>query len=171
MTERLRVREIDDDEGRRLVRIIRRGSGSAMAAFTAGSVETALGRYDDALHHLREVRELADRPGEDWLAGGSRVQLGMLAVLRGSLDEARALLDEALDRAALLEGAADRLRRRVSQPGVAASAAVGGRSGDPDAPQLGPGQFDQAFSAGSRLTQRQAVAIVQHQRGTGTPAP
>ncbi len=27
MTERLRVREIDDDEGRRLVRIIRRGSG------------------------------------------------------------------------------------------------------------------------------------------------
>ena len=28
MTERLRVREIDDDEGRRLVRIIRRGSGS-----------------------------------------------------------------------------------------------------------------------------------------------
>jgi hypothetical protein len=28
VTERLRVREIDDDEGRRLVRIIRRGSGS-----------------------------------------------------------------------------------------------------------------------------------------------
>ena len=30
MTERLRVREIDDDEGRRLVRIIRRGSGSVV---------------------------------------------------------------------------------------------------------------------------------------------
>jgi hypothetical protein len=27
VTERLRVRQIDDDEGRRLVRIIRRGSG------------------------------------------------------------------------------------------------------------------------------------------------
>ena len=27
VTERLRVREIDDDEGRRLVRIVRRGSG------------------------------------------------------------------------------------------------------------------------------------------------
>ena len=30
MTERLRVREIDDDEGRRLVRIIRRGGGSVV---------------------------------------------------------------------------------------------------------------------------------------------
>ena len=30
MTERLRVREIDDDEGRRLVRIIRRGAGSVV---------------------------------------------------------------------------------------------------------------------------------------------
>ena len=27
MTDRLRVREIDDDEGQRLVRIVRRGSG------------------------------------------------------------------------------------------------------------------------------------------------
>ena len=27
VTERLRVREIDDDEGQRLVRIVRRGSG------------------------------------------------------------------------------------------------------------------------------------------------
>jgi hypothetical protein len=30
VTERLQVREIDDDEGRRLVRIIRRGSGSVV---------------------------------------------------------------------------------------------------------------------------------------------
>ena len=30
MTERLRVREIDDDEGRRLVRIVRRGTGSVL---------------------------------------------------------------------------------------------------------------------------------------------
>ena len=30
MTERLRVREIGDDEGRRLVRIVRRGSGSVV---------------------------------------------------------------------------------------------------------------------------------------------
>jgi hypothetical protein len=30
VSERLRVREIDDDEGRRLVRIVRRGSGSVV---------------------------------------------------------------------------------------------------------------------------------------------
>ena len=30
VTERLRVREIDDDEGRRLVRVVRRGSGSVV---------------------------------------------------------------------------------------------------------------------------------------------
>jgi transposase len=30
VTERLRVREIDDEEGRRLVRIVRRGSGSVV---------------------------------------------------------------------------------------------------------------------------------------------
>src|SRR5262249_38785014 len=68
-----------------------------MAAFTVGSLDMALGRYDDALRHLREARDLAERIGGDWIAAGSRVQLGILDVLRGSLDEARPLLDEALD--------------------------------------------------------------------------
>jgi hypothetical protein len=36
---------------------------------------------------------------------------------------------------------------------------------------LGAARFDQAFSAGSRLTQQQAVAIVRDQRGTGTQTP
>jgi len=36
---------------------------TGMAAFTAGSLEMALGRYDDALRHLREVRDLAERIG------------------------------------------------------------------------------------------------------------
>ena len=141
---------------------------TAIAAFTAGSVETALGHYDDALRHLREARDLAERPGADWLVAGSRVQLGILAVLRGSLDEARPLLGEALDlslaarstpfvtlclsgyawlasaqddpgRAALLEGAADGLRRRVRPGSLAASAAGGGRSGSPGPPQAGRG--------------------------------
>ena len=173
---------------------------TAMAAFTAGSLGTALGRYDDALRHLREARDLAERPGEDWLAAGSRVQLGVLAVLRGSLDEARALLDEALDlslaarstpfvtlclsgyaqlalaegdpdRAALLEGAADGLRRRVGLPAWPHLRRVEADLVTQTRHRLGPGQFDQAFSAGSRLTQQQAVAIVQDQRGAGTPAP
>ena len=115
---------------------------TAMAAFTAGSMGTALGRYDHALRYLREARDMAERSGGTWLAPGSRVQLGILNVLRGRPDEATALLDEALelslaarstpfvtlclsgyaqlafaegdaDRAALVEGAAEGLRGRL----------------------------------------------------------
>jgi len=173
---------------------------TGMAAFTAGSLEMALGRYGDALPHLRKVRDLADRVGGDWFAAGSRVQLGILAVLRGRLDEARALLDEALDlslaarstpfvtqclagyaqlafadgdpdRAALLEGAAEGLRRRVGLPAWPhlrrAEADLVARLRQ----RLGGSRFDQAFSAGSGLTQRDAVAIVQDHRGTGAHRP
>jgi hypothetical protein len=37
--------------------------------------------------------------------------------------------------------------------------------------RLGDSRFDQAFSNGSGLTQRDAVAIVQDQRGAGTHRP
>jgi len=169
-----------------------------MAAFTAGSLEMALGRYDDAMRHLLEAPDLAERTGGDWLAAGPRVQLGILAVLRGRLDEARPLLDEALnlslaarstpfvtlclagyaqlafadgdpDRAALLEGAAEGLRRRVGLPAwphlrrVEADLVARVRH------RLGGSRFDQAFSAGSGLTQQEAVAIVRDQRGTPPP--
>jgi predicted ATPase len=170
---------------------------TAIAVFTAGSLEMALGRYDDALRHLREARDLADVCGGDWFASGSRVQLGILAVLRGRLDEARALIDEALDlslaarstrfvtlclagyarlalaegdpeRAAVLKGAAEGLRRRVGLPAwphvrrVEAELVVQIRH------RLGAGPFDQAFTAGSGLTQREAVAIVRDQFGART---
>ncbi len=49
-----------------------------MAAFTAGSMDTALGRYDHALRYLREARDLAERSGGTWLTAGSQVQLGIL---------------------------------------------------------------------------------------------
>ncbi len=173
---------------------------TAMAALTVGSLETTLGRYDDALRHLREARDLAERVRGDWLAAGSRVQLGILDVVRGSLDEARPLLAEALDRslaarstsfvtlclagyaqlafadgdpdrAALLEGAAEGLRRRV---GLRAWPHLRRVEADLVAQvrrRLGAARFDQAFSAGSGLTQQQAVAIVRDQRGTGTHTP
>jgi tetratricopeptide (TPR) repeat protein len=168
-----------------------------MAAFTSGSLEMALGRYDDALPHLLVARDLAERTGGDWLTAGSRVQLGILAVLQGKLDEARRLLDEALDlslaarsipfmtlclagyawlafsdgdpeRAALLEGAAEGLRRRV---GLAAwphlrkvEAELVAQARQP----LGAARFDQAFAVGSGLTQQQALAIVRDRRAAKT---
>ena len=173
---------------------------TGMAVFTVGSVDMALGRYDDALRHLCEARDLAERIGGDWLAAGPRVQLGILAVLQGRLDEARALLDEALDlslaarstpfvtqclagyaqlafadgdpdRAALLQGAAAGLRRRV---GLSAWPHLRRVEADLVAQvrhTLGAARFDQAFSAGSGLAQQQAVAIVRDQRGTGTQTP
>jgi tetratricopeptide (TPR) repeat protein len=173
---------------------------TAMAAFTAGSLNTALGRYDDAVRPMREARDLAERAGGDWLAAGSRMQLGILAVLRGRPDEARELLDEALDRslaahstafvtlclagyaqlafaegdperAALLEGAAEGLRRRA---GLRVWPTLRHSEDELTAQvrqTLGAQRFDQAFSAGSRLTQRQAVDIVRDQPGTGTQTP
>ena len=173
---------------------------TAMAAFTAGHLYMTLGRYDDALHDMREARDLAERAGGDWLGAGSRMQLGILAVLQGRPDEARELLDEALDRslaarstpwvtlclagyaqlasadgdperAALPEGAAEGLRRRA---GLRVWPTLR-HSEDQLVAQvrqtLGAERFDQAFSAGSRLAQQQAVAIARDQRGTATPAP
>jgi predicted ATPase len=164
---------------------------TALAAFTAGSLNSALGRYDDALRHMREARDLAARVGGDWLGAGSRMQLGLLAVLRGRPDEARKLLDEALDRslaahstafvtlclagyaqlafaegdperAALLEGAAEGLRGRAglrvwptlrpSEDQMVAQVRQ----------KLGAERFDQAFSAGSGLSQREAVAAARN---------
>jgi hypothetical protein len=146
------------------------------------------------------VRDLAERVRGDWLAAGSRVQLGILDVVRGSLDEARPLLEEALDRslaargtsfvtlclagyaqlafadgdpdrAALLEGAAEGLRRRV---GLSAWPHLRKLEAELLAQvrhTLGAARFDRAFSAGSGLAQQQAVAIVRDRRGTGTQTP
>ena len=126
------------------------------------------------------------------------MQLGILAVLRGSLDEGRALLDEALDlslaarstpfvtlclagyawlafadgdpdRAALLEGAAEGLRRRVGLSAWPHLRKVEAELVAQVRQKLGTDHFDRAFSAGSRLTQQQAVAIVRDRSGTGAP--
>jgi len=170
---------------------------TATTVFTAGSLEMALGRYDDALRHLREARDLAEVCGGDWFAAGSRVQLGILAALRGRLDEARALIDEALDlslaarstrfvtlclagyarlalaegdpeRAALLKGAAEGLRRRVGLPAWPHLRRVEAELVTQLRQRLGAGRFDQVFTAGSGLTQQEAVAIVRDQPGART---
>jgi hypothetical protein len=173
---------------------------TALAVLGVISVKAAIGRDEDAVRDLTEARELADRFSYGWLATWSRVQLGTLGVLRGRLEEARPQLDEALDlslaarsttfvslclaaqarlafgegdpeRAALLEGAADGLRRRVGlrawpmlRPTEAELAARLREA-------LGADRFGQAFSAGSQLNQRAAVAAVRDRRGTGTTGP
>jgi hypothetical protein len=166
----------------------------------AGSLETAVGRHDDAGRHLREARDLAEEFDSAWLTAGSRVQLAILDIAGSRLGQARALLDEALnmslaarstpfvtlsltayarltfaegdpERAAMLEGAAEGLRQRV---GLGAWPML--RRGEAElAAQvrqtLGADRFDQAFDAGSGLSQREAVAAVRGRRGTGTQAP
>ena len=167
------------------------------AGLTLGSVETTVGRYDDALGHLTEVRDLADRSDNQWMAAISRVLLGTLALARGQAEEARALLDEALglslaarstrsvtlclaalarwalvvgdpERAALVAGAAEGLRRRA---GLRAWPME--RQGEADVVDqvrqaLGDDHFDQVFATGTRLTQRDAVAAA---RAGTAPAP
>jgi predicted ATPase len=173
---------------------------TSIAEFIAGSLNTALGRYDDALRHLREARDLTERFGGHWLIAGPLVQLGIVYVLQGRPDDARPLLNEALDRslaagstpfvtlclvgyawlafadgdperAARLEGAVDGLRQRV---GLSAWHILRRLEADLVAQvrqRLGDSQFDQAFAAGSHLTQRQAVDIVRDETRTGTQTP
>jgi hypothetical protein len=125
------------------------------------------------------------------------VQLGIPAALRGRLDEARALIGEALDlslaacstrfvtlclagyarlalaegdpeRAARLNGAAEGLRRRVGLPAWPHLRRVEAELVVQLRQRLGADRFDQAFTTDLGLTQRQAVAIVRDQRGTRT---
>jgi predicted ATPase/class 3 adenylate cyclase len=170
---------------------------TASAGLTVGGVEMTIGRYDDALGHLTEVRDLAERSDNSWIAAMSRVGLGTLALVRGRAEEARALLDEALglslaarstrsvtlclaglarwalvagdpERAALVAGAAEGLRRRA---GLRAWPIL--RQGEADLvaqvrQALGADHFDQVLATGNRLTQRDAVAAA---RAGTAPAP
>jgi predicted ATPase len=169
---------------------------TAAAVVTVGYIEKAAGRYDDAQRHLSEARALAERSGYAWLATFSQLQLGTLAVVRGRLDEARALLDEELaaslaaystqnvtlslaafaqlafaegdpGRAALLAGATEGLRRRAGL-GVWPEPQRGEADLATQIRQaLGAGRFDQVYAAGARLSRREAVAAARDQR-TGT---
>jgi tetratricopeptide (TPR) repeat protein len=173
---------------------------TAMAAFTAGAAETALGRPSGARQHLRVMRELADRFGYTWLTASAQLQLGTLAIAQGRQGQARELLDEALDlslairtirsvtlcldafaqlalaegdpeRAALLAGAAEGLRRRA---GFTTWPML--RQGEAELTgqirqALGDDRFGQAFAAGSRLSQQEAVAAIRDHRHSDHARP
>jgi predicted ATPase len=171
----------------------------ALAAYTAGLVEMTVGRYDDSLRYLTEMRDLAETLDNPWLAAVSRVYLGTLAVAQGRLEEARSPMEEGLElslaahstrsvtlcltafarlafvagdpqRAALLAGAADGLRRRVGlrawpllrRDEAELVAQVRQALGD---------QFDEPYAAGAKLSQQEAVAAVRDRRAAGTAAP
>jgi len=171
---------------------------TALAAYTAGLVEMAAGRYDDAHRHLTEMRDLAGPLDNPWLAAVSRVYLGTLAVAQGRPEDGREPMDEGLqlslaahstrsvtlcltafarlafvegdpERAALLAGAVDGLRRRVGlrpwpllrRDEADLVAQIRQALGD---------RFDEPYAAGSRLSQQGAVAAVRADTA-GPPPP
>jgi predicted ATPase len=172
---------------------------TAQASADLSAVETAVGHYDDALRHLREMHDLAERSGYPWLSAWSQVLMGTVAVAQGRLDQARDLLDEALEhslsanitssvalgliafarltlaygdpgRAALLAAAAEGLRHRA---GLQAWPVL--RRGEAELiaqirQALGASAFDEKYAAGVRLSRQEAVTIVRDRPGASTPA-
>jgi predicted ATPase len=173
---------------------------TAVALATAGTIELSVTRYDDALRHLNQARDLGAGVDSAWQTAFSQAQLGLLAALQGQLDDARTLLGEALtrsvalrttplltlclsslgrlalaedeaQRAALLVGAADGLRRRADmrpwpmlrRPETELIAEV--------REALGSDGFDRAFAAGSPLSRQEAAAVARDARpSAGTRA-
>jgi ATP/maltotriose-dependent transcriptional regulator MalT len=158
-----------------------------------------MGRYDDALHHLREARDLGERFDNAGLKAWSRVHLGTLALVRGRLEEARALLGEGLElslaahstrnvtlclaafaqlafvegdgeRAALLAGAAEGLRRRVGLRALMLLRRPEAELVAQIRQALETDRFEEVFAAGARLTQQEAVAAVRDHSGAGAAA-
>jgi predicted ATPase len=171
---------------------------TALAAGSLAWHEASTGRRDDALRHLREVRDLGDELDSAWLVAWSQVQMGTLAITQGQLDQARLVLDDALalsveahstnsvtlcliafarlafaagdpERAALLAGAADGMRRRL---GLRAWPML--RNDEADLigqirSALGPDRFSEMTQAGSRLSRQEAVAAALRQHSIDLP--
>ncbi len=163
---------------------------TALASLSAGGLETAVGRYEEALRHLHQGLDMANRFEYPWLAAWSRAQLSTVALMDGDVEEARSLLEEGLEisltilsarnvslfltgfarlasatgnpeRAALLAGAAEGLRRRV---GLRPWPML--RRGEEELvaqvrETLGESRFEDAFGMGLLLNQRDAVAVVR----------
>jgi hypothetical protein len=164
-----------------------------VAFATAGTIELSVSLYDDALRHLTDARDLAERLDSTWQTASSGVQLGLLAIIEGRLDDARGLLDEALSlslalrttplmtlafgafgrlalaegepgRGALLLGAADGLRRRAGvRPWPMLRRPETELTGEVRE-ALGTDDFDQAFAVGFRLSRQEAAAAAREPR-------
>ena len=163
----------------------------AFAALTMGMTESALGRDEAARAHLTEVDELGGQFDNNWLESAARTQLASLAVRAGDLDEARTLLIASVDAkdkselstltvtfslvasaalalaegdaptAALALGAADGLRQRAGLRAWPSTRRGEHALATRVAQELDPQTFEKAFTAGSELSHRQAVALVR----------
>ena len=169
---------------------------TALAAFSAGLGETTAGHYDDALRHLSEMSDLAEQLGNPWLAAVSRVYTGIVAVEQGRPEEGRGPMEEGLElslaarstrsvtlcltafarlafvegdpqRAAMLAGAAEGLRRRVGLQPWPLMRRVEAELVAQVRQALGADRFGESYAAGSRLSQQEAVAVVRDRRGAG----
>ncbi len=170
---------------------------TTLAVGSLGELELGRDNDDDALGHVSEARDLADRMGNVWLAAWARSMLATLAVRRGHLSDATATLHEALDlslaagsttevalcivayaglelaqhdpeQAALLAGAADGLRRRA---GLRAWPGIRPTEAQLVAhihDEIGADHFDRRFASGGRLTQQEALARLPR---ANVPAP
>ena len=169
----------------------------AFAALTVGMLEMTLGRDHTAREYLLEVNELGSQFGNTWLESSARTQLASLAVRTGDLDEARALLVESVDaiehaqlsaltlsfaliayaeltlaeadtrRAAMALGAADGLRKRA---GLRAWPLIRHSESELIArlvQHTDPEVYKDAFTAGSELHSRDALALVAGGGGGG----
>jgi predicted ATPase len=172
---------------------------TTVAVLTVGLVETAMGRPEDALAHLRQARTLAERFDHAGLSAWSQVQLGILALARGQPAEAQTLLDEGLElslathstrnvtlcltafaqlafvqgegeRAALLTGAAEGLRQRVGLRAWPLQQQGEAQMVAQIRQALGADRFDQAFAVGTQLNRQQAIAAVRDPHSTSTAA-
>jgi hypothetical protein len=170
-----------------------------MALTTAGTIELSVRRYDEALPHLTEARDLGERLDNPWQTASSRVQLGLLAAIQGRLEDAHALLDEALSlslalhttplmtlclgafgrlalaegdavRAATLVGAADGLRRRAGVRAWPMQRRPETELVDELRQALGGDAFGRAFGSGSGLSRQEAANEARDQRDTGARA-
>jgi predicted ATPase len=169
---------------------------TSLVLMSLGGVATAQARYDDARRAFEEARDLADRFDNVWLAAFCRAQMGVVAMATGRRADAHRLVDESLDlslatqsvhtltyclmrvaevalaeedadRAAVVAGAADTLRRRA---GLRVWTSL--RGDDALTAEIrsaaGPERFDDRFAAGARLD---APSVVAFARAPGSDAP
>ena len=169
---------------------------TALAVATLADLEVAVGRHDEALRHLMQVRELGEQFGNNsvnnaWL-GSNWVALGTVAILQGRLQDARAMLNEGLsksldvesthgvtdclvafarlavvehsaDRAAVALGAAEGLRRRAGLRVWPTHRRSEAELHAQLEQALGIDRCEEEFTSGSRLSRREAVAMLRGQ--------